>query len=317
MAEAITKKYFEFTKKEKQGAIAFIVLVMAVFICYKYLYQYIIDKDIVAENRLVLIADSLKLQQNDTSPNYQAYNNYDKPDRESYYKKYDNDKPFTGTMFYFDPNTLSTEGWLSLGIKEKTIASMQKYIAKGGRFKTADDLNNVWGLKDDEKQRLIPYARIAEQAANTYTQNKYPTYEKSTYQKKEIKSIEINAADSLAYDALPGIGGGFASRIIKFRNKLGGFSSVTQLSETFGLPDSVYQKIKPYLSVNINSIHKININTATEEQLKQHPYIRWQLAKLMMAYKSQHGSYTSLSDLKKIIGIDEVVFSKIEPYLSL
>ena len=127
--------------------------------------------------------------------------------------------------------------------------------------------------------------------------------------------VDINAGDSAAFDALPGIGGSYSRRIINFRNRLGGFYKVEQIAETFGLPDSVFQKIKPLLKISGNDVKKLNVNTAKEEELKAHPYIRWQLAKVITEYKKQHGDFKTLQDLKKIMTIDEETYNKISPYL--
>ena len=116
--------------------------------------------------------------------------------------------------------------------------------------------------------------------------------------------------------ALPGIGSKLAARIINFRNKLGGFYSVEQIGETFGLQDSVFQKIKGWLIVD-GTVQKININSATKEELGKHPYIRWNLANAIVAYRNQHGDFKSLNELKNIAVIDEATFEKIVHYLSL
>ena len=174
----------------------------------------------------------------------------------------------------------------------------------------------MWGLRDDEKERLVPYVRIAATAQPTYTNN-YTPYEKKPFEKKVPTAIDINAGDSAAFDALPGIGGGYSRRIINFRNRLGGFYKVEQIAETFGLPDSVYEKIKPLLKISGNDVKKLNINTAKEEELKAHPYIRWQLAKVITEYKKQHGDFKSLQDLRKIMAIDEETYNKITPYLTI
>lgn len=318
MQQANFKNYFEFTKKERRGIIVLLATILSIFLSFKYLYPLIIAEESINDKELTLIADSLKITQVEPQNNYYKQSNAkNKYEQNTSYNKNDYDKPFTGTMFYFDPNTLSTEGWQKLGIRDKTIASMQKYIAKGGRFKQPEDLQKVWGLREEEKERLIPYVKIADQPEKTYTQHNYEPYEKKGYEKKAIAIIDINSADSLALDALPGIGGGFAKRILKFKERLGGFYKVEQVAETYGLPDSTYQKIKPYLKVDGNNLIKININTATEEQLKTHPYIRWQFAKLIVAYKTQHGNFKNLTDLKKIMGIDEESCNKMIPYLSL
>ncbi|HET9826396.1 MAG TPA: helix-hairpin-helix domain-containing protein, partial [Chitinophagaceae bacterium] len=126
--------------------------------------------------------------------------------------------------------------------------------------------------------------------------------------------VEINAADTTAFIALPGVGGKLASRIINFRDKLGGFYSVNQVGETYGLPDSTFAKIKPLLKLEDPSVKKFNINTATKDDLKSHPYFRWSLANAIVEYRNQHGNFSSVEDLKKIAVITEEIFRKIKPY---
>jgi competence protein ComEA len=319
MQNNASKHFLTFTKKEKRGTLVLLASVIGIFISAKYIYPLIIKEDSTNNKAIFAAADSLKEKQKDSATNYYSKNEYSDNGGYQAYPKKQYDNTFTGTMFYFDPNTLSADGWKKLGVKDKTIASMQKYIAKGGRFREPDDLRKVWGLRDDEKDRLVPYVRIVGGKEKTYTNysSNYQPYEKKVYEKKVIANVDINIGDSAAYDGLPGIGAGFSKRIIKFRDKLGGFYKIEQVGETFGLPDSVFQKIKPYLKINVDNIHKININNATEEELKVHPYIRWQLAKVIIEYRKQHGSYRALEDLKKIMVINEETYNKIAPYLTL
>jgi competence ComEA-like helix-hairpin-helix protein len=319
MQNESAKGFLTFTKKEKRGTLVILVTIIAMVVSAKYVYPIIIKEDTTNNKAIFAAADSLKEKQKESSQNNYYRNEYsDNGGYHSYPKKEYNS--FTGTMFYFDPNTLSADGWRKLGVKEKTITGIQHYIEKGGKFRAPDDLRKIWGLRDDEKDRLVPYVRITSVQEKTYSNNyssNYQPYEKKVYERKAIANVDINTGDSAAYDGLPGIGAGFSKRIIKFRDKLGGFYKVEQVGETFGLPDSVFQKIKPYLKISGDNIHKININTATEEELKAHPYIRWQLAKVITEYKKQHGNYKTIEDLKKIMVINEETYNKISPYLSL
>lgn len=309
------KKFLSFTKKEKRGIVFTMLIIVAIFISAKYIYPLIVADNNISQTDLSAATDSLVLKDNATKKPF-ANNDYNNDEGYQAYSKKSYNNTFTGSMFYFDPNTLDAAGWQKLGIKDKTIASMQKYISKGGRFREADDLRKVWGLRDDEKERLIPYVRIEAAAQTTYTNN-YTPYEKKTFEKKVIAAVDINSGDSSAFDALPGIGGGFSRRIINFRNRLGGFYKVEQIAETFGLPDSVFQKIRPLLKISETEVKKLNINTAKEEELKAHPYIRWQLAKVITEYKKQHGDFKTLEDLKKIMVIDAETYNKISPYLTI
>jgi competence ComEA-like helix-hairpin-helix protein len=130
------------------------------------------------------------------------------------------------------------------------------------------------------------------------------------------KSIDINKADTTVFIALPGIGSKLASRIVAYREKLHGFYTVEQVAETFGLADSTFQKIKPWLVVTEIAIEKVNINTASVEELKT-PYISYNLANAIYQFRLQHGQFTKLEDLKKIMLVDETLFNKICPYLTV
>ena len=124
-------------------------------------------------------------------------------------------------------------------------------------------------------------------------------------------------ADTSAYIALPGIGSKLSKRIISFREKLGGFYSVAQIGEVYNLPDSTFQKIKKFLVVNSKAIRRININSATADQLRAHPYINYTVANAIFQYRQQHGNYSSVEDLKKIMTISDEMLNKVSPYLSV
>lgn len=104
---------------------------------------------------------------------------------------------------------------------------------------------------------------------------------------------------------------------MNFRDKLGGFYTISQLAETYGLPDSTFQKIKQYLKLDNHSIKKINLNTASVDELKAHPYIKYALANPIVAYRKEHGPFSKLEDIKKVMVVTEDVYQKIYPYLSI
>ena len=95
---------------------------------------------------------------------------------------------------------------------------------------------------------------------------------------------------------------------------MGGYISVTQLKEVWGLQDSVFQKIAPLLFSNVGEIQKKDINTADWETLKSHPYIGYSLAKTILRYRNQHGNFKSLKDIQQILLIDEITYNKLANY---
>jgi|SRR5690348_9596129 len=137
------------------------------------------------------------------------------------------------------------------------------------------------------------------------------------YFPKPLSPIDINLADTTAFIALPGIGSKLAERIVKFREKLGGFYAIDQIGEVYGLADSVFQKIRSLFLLAPFPVRKISINTASLDDLKAHPYIRFNIAKSIIAYREQHGDFSAIDDLKKLVVITDDIFIKVYPYLEL
>ena len=89
------------------------------------------------------------------------------------------------------------------------------------------------------------------------------------------------------------------------------------MAETFALPDSTFQQIKSRLILTVPLVKKININTATIDELKIHPYIRYNLANAIIQYRTQHGNFSVASDIKKMMMVTEEIYNKLMPYLSV
>lgn len=156
-------------------------------------------------------------------------------------KKMGVDKPVMAFKnFLFDPNELDAAGWKKLGIRDKTIQTILHYRAKGGRFRNPEDLRKIWGLLPAEADRLIPYCTIPEKVNPP---KNYPMIVK----KPLSQPIFINRASAAELETLPGISKSLAGRMIKFRDKLGGFQNLDQVRRTYGLSDSVYQLIVPLI----------------------------------------------------------------------
>ncbi len=320
MPKDINENYFYFRKPQRLAIIAICVTVFCfAALPYAYDYFYLSKQKSTPINREQLAL--LEQLEKDTTSRYDGYasdytpyKNYNNSGYKNYSKnKYDN-TPLKYRLFEFDPNTTSKQNWIELGVREKTADGILNYISKGGRFRQPEDINKIWGIDSVHKARLLPYIKITEVATN-YANTKYP--ERQPYVPKKIEPININTADTTAWATLPGIGPGYARRIIRYRDQLGGFYATKQVAETYMMPDSVFQKILPYLLCNPNEIQKININTATEENLKQHPKIRWQLAKLIVAYRTQHGKYKNIEELTNIMIITPEVMKEIGNYVKV
>lgn len=228
------------------------------------------------------------------------------------------DQPLSrAAPFAFDPNTLEADGWKKLGIREKTIQTIRNYLSKGGKFYKATDLQRIYGFRKDDYDRLEPYIRIPEQRSESHFSKENPLFV-NTEKKIFTGAIDINTCDTSALIALPGIGSKLAGRIVSFRSKLGGFHHIEQVAETYGLADSVFERIKSRLMVIPDyAMMQIDINAATKEELAAHPYVNWSLARVITAFREQHGRFLSVDDLKKITILSETDLKKLRPYLKV
>jgi len=302
--------YLTFSKKERIVIISILIIVLSIYFIPRLFIRS--QSELIVQNDLILgiAKDSLEAKR-DT--NYWRQNDDQRDFSTTYEPK--REPLFTqGELFEFDPNTLSVGDWQRLGLNEKTAKTIINYRSKGGKFYKPEDLMRIWGMPEGFYERVKDYITITSIEMRTYPSNNL-----IPYSKPETKSvlIDINEADTSALIALPGIGSKLAARIINFRDKLGGFYSVDQVGETYGVPDSTFQRIKTRLQVNLNALRKLNINTATKDELKVHPYIKWNLANAIVEYRNQHGTFKNLEDLKNIALVDEITFKKIVHYLSL
>lgn len=149
------------------------------------------------------------------------------------------------SLFYFDPNTLDEAGFAKLGLPQKTIHTLINYRSKGGYFKFPEDIRKIYGLSKTDADRLIPYIHIT---SNKIQQQQFKNVQPVTSSTpRSYKKININTATAEDWKAFPGIGDVIANRIVKFRTSIGGFKTVDQVAKTYGLSDSVFKAIKPYL----------------------------------------------------------------------
>jgi len=252
MAKAIWKDYFSFSKKERI-AVVILLIIIVVFIVLPFFFSPHFKNPVV----------DLKLQQQ-----LLALQNAKQPtdtiaDSAEVYKdsQHITTKKSTinnANLFYFDPNTLDLAGWQRIGLQDKTINTILNYRKKGGRFRQPEDLRKIYGLQKEEADLLIPYVKIKSTNELQIQNQKNSNDNKQTAATDtNLKKVDINTATAEEFKSLPGIGEILSKRIIKFRDAIHGFKSVEDIRKTYGLSDSTYQVIWPYLTIN-NTISQKN-----------------------------------------------------------
>lgn len=234
----------------------------------------------------------------------------DLPDKE-YQKKYEISRKnsintFKKKIIYFDfnPNTLDDEGWYNLGFSEKQIHSIRKFINAGGMFYKKEDMKKLFVVNEKKYSELEPFIHIPEDSVKN---------------KIEIKHIKVDV-NNLSAEEMKKKGKFWqynATRIIKYRNLLGGFHKKEQLKEVYGIKNEYFDKIKDDIIIDKSKLEKINVNFAEVSELGRHPYISYEIARIIIDYRNKHGAYKSVEEIKIKNKISDIVFKKISPYIKV
>ena len=133
----------------------------------------------------------------------------------------------------------------------------------------------------------------------------------------DVVPVDLNRVDSLWLMKIYGIGPVLSKRIIKYRNLLGGFHSMDQLKEVYRLPPEVIETLSKRVFINNSHtpLEKIFINNSEYLQIAAHPYISFDQARAIVAYRKQHGPFNRAEDLKKIHLIDDSTYLRVRPYV--
>jgi competence protein ComEA len=293
------KSYFTISKREFNGMLVFLGIMGLIFMS-PYIYDKLMFEPVSVKIE-TLQPDIYKIEEISDKPSY-------------YDSSAETENKYKGILFKFDPNTLPLEGWIKLGLSAKQAASILKYVAKGGKFYKVEDVKKMYAISEANYQRLLPYIDIPSQNYSSTT--KINTYtSKPILKSGERLIVDINEADSATLTNIRGIGPSFASRIIKYRNRLGGFVKADQLKEVYGLDSVKFDEIKDQIKINLSSITKINLNTAEFEEMKKIPYLTYKQINAILAYRKQHGNYSQLADLNKILILNSTLINKISNYV--
>jgi competence protein ComEA len=220
---------------------------------------------------------------------------------------------------------------VELGLTRRTVSIIRNYLQKGGQFREPADLERIYGMRKQDAERLKPFVRIdgvgkrkkmnisrpaVERNLVNEPSESFQKYTRRPFRKQKV-IVDINEADSIGLEALPGIGAKLASRIIRFREALGGFYSVEQLADVYGIDDTIFNLIQPSLIMEAGIYRKVRINRWEADSLDLHPYIQRHEAKAIVKYRGQHGRFNDVEELSKISFISVEWINRIRPYLDL
>ena len=176
------------------------------------------------------------------------------------------------------------------------------------QFQTVPLVNT--GIKQDSSQiysNKTPSNSIRKEKESHSNETKIPSEGKSKRIRRESKPhfpsypkaekwpqgtvVELNSADTTALKMVPGIGSVFAKRIIKYRDLLGGFYSVEQLGEVYGIDEDRYEAMKSWFSVDPSVISHLFVNQLSAKKLASHPYVSYKQARIIEKMIRKKGNY--------------------------
>jgi competence protein ComEA len=289
----LLKNYLSFSTNERNGIFVFVVLILALLI-YPQLIPLFNNSSETDKTSLDTLVKQFELS---LTPIHSDTGIQETQQAEQ------------NQLFPFDPNTASLSDFMILGMSNKMAQTIINYRNKGGKFFVKKDLLKIYGMDTILYNSLFPYINI-ELKTTFVPKAKYTRNEKT----REV--VEINKADSALFESLPCIGPVLAKRIISYRKRTGGFYTVNQLKEVYGISDSIYNVINPLLAVDSTLLVKINLNTIPADSLAMFPYLNKYQSKAIISYRKTVGKIKNKNELVKNKLIPLEVFNKISPYLN-
>lgn len=299
--------------REEVRAVGVLTFVLLVFV----LYTFITYRIKMNTNRDVEIA--LTEQEKEFLREYEERSRLDSLHRVRRYKA----DISNSDLFAFDPNHADSLTLSKLGLSSWQISNMMKYRHMGGRWHSADDFSRLYGLSESDFKLLRPYIRIApedryKRESSKYIENLYQEridtlHRHVTHKYPEGTVLELSKVDTTALKMIPGIGSYYAGKIVRYRERLGGFISLSQLDEIEGLPSGISRWFK----LDCVHVHKIDLNHATFKQLVHHPYMSYEQTKVVVNHIRKYGPILRWNDLRLYKEFTDNDFQRLAPYFSL
>ena len=235
-----------------------------------------------------------------------THKKFEKRNYSNYYSK---KKKYKAPDSKFNPNTYTLTDWTNLGLSEKQSVVILKFTSRG--IYNEEDLKRIFVIPEVLFELIRDSVVYPERIQNT------PNQESFKKQAKQINLINLNTADTTEFMKIYGIGAFYAKQIIRYREKLGGYLTKEQLFEVWKMTPEAYEKIKDHVFISEKDVKRININSVTIEELKVHPYLKWNQANSIVKMRIQRHGFKNIEEIKESVLIDSETYEKLFPYLSL
>ena len=305
------KDFFYFTRTQRKGIVLLLLLIAAVCLLPRFFGSNSSDRgDItaqeVSEQEYMHFLSSLKEQKSvSTHKEYGI-----RPQRQSAGQT-------SPLLMEFDPNTADSVTFVKLGLPSWMARNILRYRSKNGVFRRPEDFRKIYGMTDAQFQTLRPYIRIAQPDTDRYSapvrllEDSLPLRKDTLFKYPPGTLVDLNRADTTELKKIPGIGSGIARMITGYRQRLGGFYHIEQLEEIH----LDYRQLKPWFCIDTAAIQRIDLNRASVERLRNHPYINFYQAKAIVDYRRKHGRLKNLKPFVLYEEFDSEALERIRHYV--
>ena len=205
-------------------------------------------------------------------------------------------------LFNFNPNLISRDSLLLLGLSSKQSFNIVNYRKKVGQFKSEKDFRKIYSIEDSLANVLAPYLTFS----NNRSKQKVASISKN--RNDSLFNFNPNSVSEYELESL-GLSSGQAKTLINFKQKGGKFYKKEDLKKIYSISDELYNKLEPYISIerDENEISIIELNSATKEQLKKIRGIGEKTAERLIVYRTKLGGYSNLNQLDDVYGLDSTI----------
>ena len=279
------ESHFKFNKQERSG----IFFLLLIIIALQGIYYFIKTQPFYGSSKLAL--NTLSQSRLDSLKGLQ------------------DDDPII--LFPFNPNYINDHKGYTLGLSTDELDRLFTFRKQGSYVNSAKEFQQVTQISDSLLAAISPYFKFPVWKQHVQKENTALT-------KDQVGVQDLNSATAEDLKIVYGIGEALSNRIVKFRDKLGGFLVNEQLYDVYGLdPEVVKRTLNRFQVIKPAKIDKININTATVEELSGLAYIGHNLAQSIVAHREAHGTFTSLDELTGVKAFPADRIERIKLYLTL
>ncbi|RKS95452.1 DNA uptake protein ComE-like DNA-binding protein [Flavobacterium limicola] len=274
--------YFKFSKEQRTGIFFLFLIIVVLQLVYFFVDFSSVSKEYPEKQKWLSLQsemDSLKMDVKNSKPK----------------------------IYLFNPNFISDYKGYKLGMSVQEIDRLLAFRKENKYVNSAKEFQNVTKVSDSLLNVIAPYFKFPDWVNNKKQNTKfkeYTSYQNQAFAKKEkIIFIDINDATKEDLVKIYGIGDAISSRILKQKELMGGFVSMEQMKEVWGLSPEVIENLNTHFKVLVlPRFKKIEINNASLKELSQFHYFRYSLAKEIVTYRSMNGNIKNIEDLTKIKG---------------